>query len=65
MEKFIVKPKDSENHTYGIWNNDMVAFRYIYDWNGTETDDLKKANLVCSKLNNICSKYEFYNGKII
>ena len=56
MEKqtlqYEVLTKDRENKTYGIWNNDMVAWQFIRDWNGAETIDLEKANEVCKRLNN-------------
>lgn len=50
--KYIVLTKDTENKTYGIWNNDMCAFQYIYDWDGTETVDLEEANKIATQLNN-------------
>ena len=49
--KFEVRTKDPETLTYGIWNNDMLAFQYINDWDGTETTNLDAANKVCERLN--------------
>ena len=40
-----------ENKSYGIWNNDMQAFQYIYDWGGTETISLETTNKVAADLN--------------
>lgn len=49
--KFEVRTKDPETLTYGIWNNDMLAFQYITAWDGTETLDLEEANKVCERRN--------------
>lgn len=49
--RYEVQTKDEENLTYGIWDNNMVAWKYISDWNGTETIDLERANQYCDSLN--------------
>lgn len=48
--KYVVKTKDSPNHTYGVWNNEMCAFQHVSEWNGTETLDLEDANAVAERL---------------
>lgn len=49
--KFEVRTKDSINKTYGIWNNDMQSFQYVYDWDGTETISYSDAIRACKELN--------------
>lgn len=49
--KFKVKCKSDEWKTYGIWNNDMKAFQYISDWQGTEIPNLEEANKMAAFLN--------------
>lgn len=49
--KFEAKTKDRENRTYGVWNNDMQAFQYVAEWNGSETLSLVVANEMAERLN--------------
>lgn len=49
--KFEVRTKDPINLTYGIWNNDMLAWQYIADWNGTDCIDLEEAQKIATEKN--------------
>lgn len=51
MKRYEVTTHTREDYTYGIWDNNMQAWKYIYDWGGTQTIDLIKANKVCHELN--------------
>lgn len=51
MKKYEVRTKNETDLTYGIWNNDMQAWQYIHEWNGTETTNLEEANVICDNTN--------------
>lgn len=56
MKKYQVKHKhqllsEPPIDVYGIWNNDMASWQYIYEWDSNETRDIKKADTVCEQLN--------------
>lgn len=50
--KFEVRIKDMDICSYGIWNNDMVAWKFVNDWNSTQTLSLEDARAVAKSLNN-------------
>jgi hypothetical protein len=51
MKKMKFEVQEKTPSTYGIWNNDMVAWQFIYEWKSNETTDLDKALTVCEQLN--------------
>lgn len=59
IKKFEARTHTEENLTYGVWNNHMKCFQYIYEWDSTQTLDLQKAVDEAEKRNSI--KYGFLN----
>lgn len=61
MKKYEVATHTREDYTYGIWNTDMQAWRFVYDWNGTQTVSLDEANRMCEILNKSIESNEYSN----
>ncbi len=52
-KKYEARCKDRHDKTYGVWNNNMLSFQYINEWNGTETLDLEQAVEMADALNTL------------
>lgn len=53
MKKFEVRERVNDNNEvcFGIWNNNMIAWQYIHEWEGISTKDKSEADAICESTN--------------
>lgn len=52
INRFEVRTRDEADLTYSIWDHDMQAWKYVYEWDGTKTISLIKANEIAEQVLN-------------
>lgn len=62
FETYSPRTYDSENLSYGVWNEEMRAFQFIDEWNGCKTLSFEEANQMAGKLNGKNDPFKAYES---